>query len=65
MFLSNLRFAPLQAIALGHPATTHSPKIDFVIVEEDYVGIQIVLVKNYSFSLKMECPIVHQPQLKT
>ena len=38
MFLSNLRFAPLQAIALGHPATTHSPQIDFVIVEEDYVG---------------------------
>ena len=38
MFLSNLRLAPLQLIALGHPATTHSPHIDYVVVEEDYVG---------------------------
>ena len=38
MFLSNLRLAPLQIIALGHPATTHSPYIDYVVVEEDYVG---------------------------
>jgi predicted O-linked N-acetylglucosamine transferase (SPINDLY family) len=28
----------LQIIALGHPATTHSDKIDFVVVEEDYIG---------------------------
>ena len=38
MFVSNLRFAPLQMMALGHPATTHSPCIDYVVVEEDYVG---------------------------
>ncbi|WP_050463949.1 hypothetical protein [Herbaspirillum autotrophicum] len=38
MFLSNLRVAPLQLMALGHPATTHSDCIDGVVVEEDYVG---------------------------
>jgi hypothetical protein len=38
MFLANLRIAPLQLMALGHPATTHSPCIDYVVVEEDYVG---------------------------
>jgi len=38
LFLVNVRLAPTQVIALGHPATTHSDKIDYVIVEEDYVG---------------------------
>jgi hypothetical protein len=27
---SNMRLAPLQIMALGHPATSHSPMIDFV-----------------------------------
>jgi predicted O-linked N-acetylglucosamine transferase (SPINDLY family) len=38
MFLSNLRVAPIQAMALGHPATVHAHAIDYVVVEEDYVG---------------------------
>ena len=38
LFASNTRLAPIQAIALGHPATTHSDFIEYVIVEEDYVG---------------------------
>jgi hypothetical protein len=38
IFLVNLRLAPTQLIALGHPATTHSDKVDFVLVEEDYIG---------------------------
>lgn len=38
IFLSNTRVAPIQVIALGHPATTHSPFIEYVIVEDDYVG---------------------------
>lgn len=38
MYLTNLRLAQLQVVALGHPATTHSSYIDGVIVEEDYVG---------------------------
>ena len=38
LWLTNLRIAPLQMVALGHPATTHSDAIDYVVVEEDYVG---------------------------
>jgi hypothetical protein len=38
MFLCNLRLAPVQLMGLGHPATTHSPEMDYVVVEEDYVG---------------------------
>ena len=38
MYLANMRLAPLQAMALGHPATTLSDEIDFVVVERDYVG---------------------------
>jgi hypothetical protein len=38
VFMSNLRVAPLQIAGLGHPATTHSDKIDYVSVEEDYIG---------------------------
>ncbi len=38
MFATNLRLAPLQLVALGHPATTRSPLVDFIVVEDDYVG---------------------------
>ena len=38
IFLSNIRLAPIQVMALGHPATTHSDCIDYVMVEDDYVG---------------------------
>lgn len=38
MFAANLRVAPLQVAALGHPATTCSPRIDYISVEEDFVG---------------------------
>lgn len=38
IFMSNTRVAPIQVIALGHPATTHSKFIEYVIVEDDYVG---------------------------
>ncbi|MCL2791425.1 MAG: FkbM family methyltransferase [Desulfobulbus sp.] len=38
MILANLRIAPLQMMALGHPATTHGHAMDYVVVEEDYVG---------------------------
>ncbi len=38
IFVSNTRVAPIQVIALGHPATTHSDFIEYVIVEDDYVG---------------------------
>lgn len=38
MMLTNIRLAPVMAMALGHPATTHSKHMDYVVVEEDYVG---------------------------
>ena len=38
MWLANLKVAPLQMMALGHPATTHAHAIDYVVVEEDYLG---------------------------
>jgi glycosyltransferase involved in cell wall biosynthesis len=38
MYMTNLRLARLQIAALGHPATTHSNKIDYISVEEDFVG---------------------------
>lgn len=38
VYLTNLRLAPVQLMALGHPATTHSDCIDGVLVEEDYLG---------------------------
>ena len=38
VLLINLRLAPIQMAALGHPATTHSEFIDYILVEEDYVG---------------------------
>jgi hypothetical protein len=38
IFLSNLRLAPIQMMNLGHPATSHSPVIDYVLIEEDCFG---------------------------
>lgn len=38
LFLSNLRVAPLQIAGLGHPATTHAQRIDYISVEDDFVG---------------------------
>ncbi len=35
---ANLRYAAIQAAALGHPATTYSEFIDFIVAEEDYIG---------------------------
>ncbi|MBP0597484.1 peptide transporter [Herbaspirillum sp. LeCh32-8] len=38
MFAANLRVAPIQVAALGHPATTHSKRVDYISVEDDFVG---------------------------
>jgi len=34
VWMSNLRLAPLQLMSLGHPATTHSEEVDFVLLSE-------------------------------
>ncbi|EKN3459995.1 glycosyltransferase [Yersinia enterocolitica] len=52
--LTNLRLAPLQVIALGHPATTHSDYIDAVLVEEDYLG-DIACFSEKVVSLPKDC----------
>jgi hypothetical protein len=36
--LSSVRLAPLQIMTLGHPATSGSPEIDFVLAEENTIG---------------------------
>ena len=38
LFMTNVRFAPLQVVGCGHPATTHATCVDLVAVEEDYIG---------------------------
>ncbi|REG51924.1 hypothetical protein B0G80_8437 [Paraburkholderia sp. BL6669N2] len=38
IFLSNLRVAPLQIAGLGHPVTMHAAHMDYVSVEDDFVG---------------------------
>ncbi len=38
VYTCNLRLAPMQIAALGHPATAHAATMDYVVVEEDYVG---------------------------
>ncbi len=57
VFLVNLRLAPIQVVALGHPATTHSPFIDYVVADEDIVG------DPECFSEKVVAipPIPHRP----
>ncbi|HEI6850326.1 TPA: glycosyltransferase [Yersinia enterocolitica] len=52
--LTNLRLAPLQVMALGHPATTHSDYIDAVLVEEDYLG-DIACFSEKVVSLPKDC----------
>jgi hypothetical protein len=36
IMLSNQRLAPVQAMMLGHPATTHSRYIDFIVGPEEF-----------------------------
>lgn len=36
--LANLRLAPVQAMSVGHPASSMSPAMDYVLTEAAYVG---------------------------
>jgi hypothetical protein len=38
IYLSNLRLAPTQVVALGHAASTQSPFMDYFAVDKDYIG---------------------------
>lgn len=61
VLLSNFRFAPLQIMALGHPATSYSREIDFVTGKEDHYTKRAFpydrFVAEYS-------AIGHKPQLQ-
>ena len=36
VLLCNLRLAPIQIASVGHPATTHSPLIDYMVMGHEY-----------------------------
>ena len=36
VLLCNLRLAPVQIASVGHPATTHSPSIDYMVMGHEY-----------------------------
>jgi hypothetical protein len=38
VLLCNLRLAPIQIASVGHPATTHSPSIDYMVMGHEYYG---------------------------
>lgn len=38
IFLSNLRFAPVQVVALGHGASTMATCMDYYVLDEDFIG---------------------------
>lgn len=57
--LSNLRLAPLQLAAAGHPATTHAPGIDAMLVEEDTLGDASCFSERV-VTLPRDC-VVHVP----
>jgi len=38
IFLSNLRFAPIQVVALGHGASTMATCMDYYVLDEDFIG---------------------------
>jgi HMW1 domain 2/HMW1C N-terminal len=38
MWQANLRIAPMQVMGTGHPATSYAHAIDYLVVEEDFIG---------------------------
>ena len=47
--LSQLRFAPLQIMLAGHPASSFSHNVDYMLLEEGFLPQSIVSQKNWSF----------------
>ena len=56
-FLAQLRLAPIQLMTLGHPASSFSDMIDYVIVEEEASGAlgrlheKVLLLEDGTFSM--------------
>ncbi|MDM8557201.1 hypothetical protein [Candidatus Parabeggiatoa sp. HSG14] len=56
VFLANLRLAPIQFMSIGHPATSNSPFVDYIFMQEvifshevDCFSEKVVLLDNDSF----------------
>ena len=56
LFTANLRLAPIQILTMGHPATSNSPCIDYVILPEsafsykrDCFSEKVILIPDASF----------------
>jgi len=62
--LAQLRLAPLQCMSLGHPASSFSKTMDYVLVEEDWrpgqhcFSEKIVCLKNGTFKLSSPPSVV-------
>lgn len=56
MLLANLRIAPVQSMTVGHPASSRSQQMDYVMVERGFVGDpavfseRLVLLENGALS---------------
>jgi hypothetical protein len=67
--MASLRLAPIQVMSYGHPATTHSPAMDYGILEADGVDQEcysekIITLPNNSirFSPNSKTEVRHQPK---
>lgn len=71
--LANCRLAPVQLYSLGHPATTYSPEIDYVIMPKevyceqakDLFSETILLVPMQTFKMLSVMEIDNRPFQKT
>jgi hypothetical protein len=71
VFLTNLRFAPIQMASYGHPATFHSGKIDYFVADEDFIGdptcfsecVVAVPKESSPYRLPVNCPEI-PPQIR-
>ena len=68
--LASVRLAPIQVMTLGHPASTRSPAMDYVICEEGAIGDpalfteEIVTVPDGSFPFVARSDAeIHEPVL--
>ena len=70
--LANMRLAPVQIMSLGHPASSRSDRIDYVVTEQGYMGDpscfseRVVLLPNHSMPFEMRPDAVHiPPEIRT
>ncbi len=63
--LANLRLAPIQMVAIGHPASTFIPEMDYMLLEEGFVddpeafSERLILLPDAA--LRLERPPAYRP----